>query len=234
MRQILLVFLLVFSIKTCAQQQISVQSGVNFSNFHGDASPRWDRRIGLGEAIRCSFFYSESAYLEAGLSYDQRGTIYKIRYTDDNGSLIKDVSAKTNYDYIGITARWGFRTSGKVRFGMFLGAAQSVLLNAKLKLPISEVNRADYPENEIKDGVWIKDLSEPSTKLDFGLQVGCDIGLGLNKMMDLFFEISAYQGITKFNYSPYEPSENQVGNLSILVGLGLRFDLGAGDSKPSE
>lgn len=232
MKQIMLACCLIFSLHSFGQQQMSVLSGVNFSNLNGDSYRNWDDRIGLSESIQFSFFVSEYFYFKTGLSYNQMGYVNSLKLNDENGLLLGERKTNENYDFLGISALGGLRTNGKICMGLFAGVIQSLLVNAKSKVGVDDFKMLNF----LPEGIT-KDINAPASRIETGLQVGIDIGVKLNKRFVIFYEVSFYQGLRSFKIEPeliFTFDEVNVRHYSVFMGLGARFDLGVSSSKSSK
>jgi hypothetical protein len=221
MKKNIFLFIFIFNISAFGQNQyIGLKNGISWANANTEKIFNNDNlkyRIAYSGEIFYQYFYNQNISLTSGFGYNQRGFSIDLDYTDDEGILLKTLSAELDYDYITIPLVIGYTHNGDIHFFGNIGITPSYLISAESREPIVDQNGHVTGQNKYN-------VKSRVTQFDFGAFTELGIGYQPYNSYIIFSSVSynhSFNSITNSQYFSY----GKINHYGIQLMLGLKYSL---------
>ncbi|GGK62210.1 porin family protein [Rufibacter glacialis] len=197
-----------FAQQTPGSLQVGLVAGPSLSYFRGNQYVH-GTYMGWENDIRSTFglsarYQRQGFYLKTNLFYEDKGVKTDIYYTDSNGNIFDDYTAKTHFRFITLPVLVGVHIKES---GFFVNAGPYA--GFLLKQNYSD----NTPDSPIRDN---SDNSRDYKRLDLGISGGIGYSKPISSALTLSAEARHNLGLRNISTGP---NSRRTGSTSLLLGL---------------
>lgn len=198
---------------------IGVAFSPTFSSLRSsEAEDSLVSNLGISPGLNIEYFFNTHISLRTGLSYNQKGALYKeIQLTDDTGQSNGVADSNLNFDFISLPILISYYKNVNKSVNLYINGG--IFIGIPLNHEYTYMSD-DNPPVEKSFESW------DSEKVDFGLLFGIGVYIPINSKFIFDIGIKEYWGLVNIFGGPSELiGSGEIKTNSIGILLSLRYKI---------
>jgi hypothetical protein len=217
----LVIFSMAFALILCSNSFFAQDSKLSLGlklkptiSWLGGLNSVTDKRLSYSAGIISEYSLSSKLSIKSGISFERKGSIASLQFTDSTGMPSGPFDVTYNYDYLVVPVLASFSTKGNGKVKVYFDGGPYICYLLSHKVNVGPYGTK--PETTI-------DYSYMTKRIDLGLSLGTGLSVALTNSLDFDLGLDANLGL--INSRKYNSFNTVIRPNSLGLTMALKYRL---------